>query len=125
MLNVFGPTMTGTEGAESRLYRKITAPFFGAGSMQRVWDVSLACVEKLGGHLEDGNLRDALGACNLHVICTVGFGRDMRCINSDEEVEIEGGHMWSFKQTMFKFINHAMAVFLAPHPLLSKAEMLT
>lgn len=33
LLEIFGPTITSTDGAESRLYRRITAPFFSEGTM--------------------------------------------------------------------------------------------
>ena len=41
VLNIFGPTMTGTKNQESRLYRKITTPFFNESTMQDVWNKSL------------------------------------------------------------------------------------
>lgn len=36
ILNMFGPTITSTDGAESRLYRRITAPFFSEATMRNV-----------------------------------------------------------------------------------------
>lgn len=41
LLNIFGPGLTGSDGAEGRLYRKITAPFFNEQTLARVWRVSL------------------------------------------------------------------------------------
>ena len=35
-LNFFGPTITGTDGEEARLYRKITTPFFNEKTLQNV-----------------------------------------------------------------------------------------
>ncbi|MCJ1344328.1 hypothetical protein MMC31_002531 [Peltigera leucophlebia] len=35
MLNIFGPTLTGTDGDEARQYRKITAPFFNEQTLRQ------------------------------------------------------------------------------------------
>ncbi|KAI1170442.1 cytochrome P450 [Nemania sp. FL0916] len=37
ILNIFGPTITGTDGPESRLYRRITGPFFSESTFRRVF----------------------------------------------------------------------------------------
>lgn len=37
ILNIYGPTMTGTDGPKSRLYRKITGPFFSKKTLRRVF----------------------------------------------------------------------------------------
>jgi cytochrome P450 len=124
MLNIFGPTITGTDGAEARLYRKIAAPFFKKHAMQEVWTESMRCVEKWMEHLAidstpDPDLRSTLGGFNLHVISTVGFGKDMNCFDISSQGLVPQHHKLSFNQAMLSFINNFMTVFVTPVAVLS------
>ncbi|KAL9100068.1 MAG: hypothetical protein Q9163_004509 [Psora crenata] len=47
LLNVFGPGLTGSEGPEGRLYRKVTAPFFTEQTMDQVWNTSIESIGAL------------------------------------------------------------------------------
>jgi cytochrome P450 len=125
MLNIYGPTITGTDGAEARLYRKIAAPFFTTQRMKQVWSESILCVEKWMRHLElnkdtDPDLRPTLGFFNLHVISKVGFGSDMGNFDPPSEARAPDDRALSFSQAMLSFINHFMTVFLTPKFILSK-----
>lgn len=63
MLNIFGPTLTGTDGDEARQYRKITAPFFNEQTLRQVWINSVNNIETT---LKLLNLRELAtsGACD-------------------------------------------------------------
>ena len=46
-LTIFGPTMSGTDNQESRLYRKLTTPFFNERTMARVWNNTTSGAESV------------------------------------------------------------------------------
>ncbi|RAL64937.1 hypothetical protein DID88_001528 [Monilinia fructigena] len=60
MLNIHGPTVTGTNGAESRRYRRVTTAAFGTKTYDRVWKESIIAAEKI---LSDLNLEANNGIC--------------------------------------------------------------
>ncbi|GKZ27117.1 hypothetical protein AbraIFM66951_004165 [Aspergillus brasiliensis] len=48
VLNIYGPTMTGTDGPESRLYRRLTAPFFREDTLRHVFTHTIEGAQVLG-----------------------------------------------------------------------------
>ncbi|EHA18942.1 hypothetical protein ASPNIDRAFT_54126 [Aspergillus niger ATCC 1015] len=48
VLNIYGPTITGTDGPESRLYRRITAPFFREDTLRQVFTHAIEGAQVLG-----------------------------------------------------------------------------
>ena len=64
-LNIFGPTITGSDGPEARLYRRITGPFFNETTLQNVFAQSVHGGRELLSVLTqasvDGQLRTLLG----------------------------------------------------------------
>ena len=126
MLNVFGPTMTGTSNQESRRYRKITAPFFNEGTMQKIWTDSLDCggialkvllkSQKFGG-VED--LRAMLAKLTLYLINSVCFesNRDCTC-ELEEQSVIPPGHSLSYTEAIHTMLDYFPTVAFIPSLLL-------
>ena len=84
VLNLYGPTIMGTEGPESRLYQKITSPSFNDETHQAVWSVSLQLTQQLlKSWLEDEPVGHVLrmnqdtSRLTLCVISRVCFGREL------------------------------------------------
>lgn len=80
LLNIFGPTITGGTGNETRLYRKLTAPAFNETMMQKAWNTSLSGSEELmqiilrDQQVSTGPpLRTLLARLTLHVLRSLCF----------------------------------------------------
>ena len=54
VLNIYGPTVTATEGEESKYYRKITASSLGQRTYQTTWKESLEKTQLLLQHWQEG-----------------------------------------------------------------------
>ena len=115
ILNIYGPTMTGTDGAPTRLYRKTTAPFFNDQTMRKVWRKSVqgtsALMELFGGKAdvnsggaimtEEGgmqsaqrnaksytnDMRNIVARLTLHVVSSVCFEKENESKSSQEVVK--------------------------------------
>ncbi len=131
ILNVFGPTMTGTDNEESRQYRKIASPFFNEKTIQNVWTKSLeggqAALEVLIGsrdHTCVKDLRSTLARLSLHLIRSI-------CFESDEDImdELQGrphvpsGHTLSYSQAMHTMLEHFTTIFSISLVLLSDSQI--
>ncbi len=122
ILNVFGPTITGTDGQEARLYRKITSPFFNEETMYRVWEKSVSSAEALlhviQGHNEE--LRPVLARMTLHLLNAVCFGCEQDCL---DELQLRGhipsGCKLSCSEAMAAMLEHLPTVFFTPSIVLS------
>ena len=122
MLNIFGPTLTGADGPEARLYRKLTAPFFNQETMNRVWMTSLNSAEVLAGVLEGCNekLRPLLARLTLHIVNTVCFESGHDCLDElQDRVHIPPGHNLSVAQAMSTVLDFLPTVFSTPAIILS------
>ena len=122
MLNIFGPTMTGTDGQESRLYRKLSAPFFSEDTMHRVWESSIssaeAFLEVVGGHNEE--LRPIIARMTLHLLSTVCFESKKKCIDElDFRMPAPSGHQLSYSHAMAATLEYLPTIFLTPPSILS------
>lgn len=127
ILNIFGPTMTGTDGQEARLYRTITAPFFNEYALRQVWSTSIMSTEKLlrilvkvdvsGCHQ---NLRQSLARMTLHILNKVCFENNQDCLDVLQlQEEISPGHELSYSEAMHCTLNHFDTIFGTPPFILS------
>lgn len=117
LLNIFGPTITGTDGPEARLYRKITSPFFHKDTINRVWATSVAAASDLmqvaNEHSQD--LRPLLAKLSLHVLNEVCFESTQDCLEVLEAREhLLPGHRLSYSHAMADILDHFPIVFLTP-----------
>jgi cytochrome P450 len=106
LLNVFGPTMTGTDGPENKLYRKVMAPYITSAAMERVFRESVvatvAFVQIVGGRRDpvDAQLRPMLSKLALHILGRCGFDKEGSCVEELQFAEkAPGGHQLSFADT--------------------------
>lgn len=127
ILNVFGPTMTGTKNRESKIYRKITTPFFTELTMQDVWLKSLGGAQAALKVLMRGNrsnsvqnLRPTLARLSLYLLNAVCFES---CEDPIAELQDRGkpapGHQLTYSQAMHTMLEYMPTIFLAPPLLLS------
>ena len=122
IVNIFGPTLTGTDGPEARLYRKLTAPFFNQNKMNQVWMTSLDSAKVLAGVLEgrNGQLRPLLARLTLHIVNTVCFESGHDCLDElQDRVYIPLGHNLSVSQAMSTVLDFLPTVFSTPAVILS------
>ncbi|KAH8878738.1 cytochrome P450 [Thozetella sp. PMI_491] len=102
LLNLYGPTMTGTDGPESRLYRKITAPFFSENTLRRVFAKSVSGAQML-----------------LAALIVFNYQTDSDLVDSlASKDKIIRGKMLSYNLAMQGVVDKMGAVFLMPHWML-------
>lgn len=126
MLNIYGPTITATEGEESRLYRKITAPSFSEETHERVWAESLKQTQSM---LETWSMRrepicslnEDLARLTLHVISHVCFARNIEWTDGQNlQHEVPQGHTMSYREAISSLLDNSGILFMTPPPLLCK-----
>ncbi|KAI0537505.1 cytochrome P450 [Xylaria digitata] len=127
LLNLFGPTMTGTDGPENRLYRKVTAPYFNHTTMDYVFRES---VESTSSFMVvtsrmssiDTQLRPMLSKLTLHILSKCGFGKSGSCF---EELQFSEkppkGHELSFADTFLGIDQDLPLIALTPPFLLNNS----
>jgi cytochrome P450 len=106
MLNIHGPTVTGTEGEESRSYRRITTEAFGTKTYRETWHESIVEAGKLFGRLETledkRTLSSQLERLTLNVVSQV-------CLGRDPEKEYGDGHTEYNRSILLKFLGKPMS----------------
>lgn len=120
LLNVFGPGLTGSEGRNGRLYRKITAPYFNEQIMDKVWVTSLeSCKELLEDLMElqasgsGMNLRSKIANITLYNVISVCF-EDERKQGLRITEASSPGHTRSLRQTVLSVLDHMVIIALIP-----------
>ena len=130
ILNIFGPTMTGTKNHESRIFRKITTPFFDESAMQDVWEKSLggaqAALKVLTGDTQPSlsrELRPIFARLSLFLLNAVCFES---CEDPVAELQDRGqlppGHQLTYSQAMHAILDYMPTIFLTPPLLLSMSQ---
>jgi len=130
LLNVFGPGLTGSEGAEGRLYRKITAPFFTDQTMDQVWRTSMDSVGTLMESVvksqdsiskvnSKNNLRSMVANMTLHNVFTVCFDKNPGREHFQLEENIPAGHTVGFRQAVTSTLDCIAIIAFMPKFILS------
>lgn len=130
ILNIFGPAITGTMNARSRVYRRIKIPFFGDITMRNVWAKTLESVQVALRVLEtDSNtsctqtLRPMCARLSLYVINAVCFDN-----RQDANTELHdggfplAGHKMTYSQAMHAILDHMPVVYLFGSSILSTSS---
>lgn len=127
MLNIFGPTLTGTDGDEARQYRKITAPFFNEQTLRQVWINSVNSIEttlkllvksQRVGHFR--GLRPVLAWMALRILNVVGFeGKRNFLAGSVFSDEVLPGHALNYSEAMHSVLDHFGTIHFTPSLVLS------
>ena len=125
MLNIHGPTITATEGEESRLYRKITVPTFNEETHKSVWMESNRQTKAMLRSWEETGLVSSLNTdvatLTLHVISKVCFGRSIQWTDDNSAQEKPpSGHAMSYRKAMSSLLGRNSTIFMTPKPILSK-----
>ncbi|KAJ8104960.1 hypothetical protein ONZ43_g7614 [Nemania bipapillata] len=125
ILNIYGPTITGTDGPESRLYRKITGPFFSENTLRRVFTQSaggakmlLAALMRSDAHL---HLRSLSARLSLNTLCQIAFG-----YQTDSDLvrglafqdSIPDGKTLSYSQALHGLLKNMGVILDVPHWML-------
>jgi cytochrome P450 len=123
LLNVFGPGLTGSEGAEGRLYRKVTAPFFTEQTVDQVWRTSIESVEtfmqsvvasQASKKSNRRGLRSMVASMTLHIVFTVCFGTDVDKKSPQLQETSFIGHKTGFYQTVLSSLDHIATIAFMP-----------
>lgn len=127
LLNVFGPGLTGSEGANGRLYRKITAPFFTEQTMDQVWRTSIDSIGALmhslaasqGSKKSERSLRSMLASMTLHNVFTICFEKDSKKQAFRLQENIPAGYKTGFRQAVLSTLDHIATIAFTPKLILS------
>lgn len=126
MLNLYGPTVTSTEGEESRLYRKTAAPSFNDRTHGSVWNESLGQTASLlnmwnSSKASITQLNDDVAKLTLHVISYVCFDRQMEWAEGSGRRETPSkSHKMSFREAISSMLDNIPILLLVPPSVLSK-----
>ncbi|TFB00211.1 Cytochrome P450 3A13 [Trichoderma ghanense] len=125
ILNVFGPTITGTDGPESRLYRKITAPFFSEKTLRRVFVQSVSAAKILLAALlrpdAHHQLRTLSARVSLNTLSQITFSyqTDADLVQALAfQDNIPDGKTLSFSQALHGLLENLGVIFIVPRWLL-------
>ena len=123
--------MTGTDGEETRLYRRVSAPFFNKSTFQRVWRDSVGSTNELLAYFIDydsltiEDLRPALARLTLHIVNMVAFEK---CETLTEEMRTAAdprhkrlGHF----EAMSSVLDNFATIFLSPSWILRMQDITT
>ena len=114
LLNIFGPTITGTDGPETRVYRKITSPFFNEETNKRVWKESVAgagsLMQVINKHGQD--LRQVLARLTLHLLNVVCYERPQQFSDVlHYREDVPAGHELGYSQAMAAFLEYCPIIY--------------
>jgi len=126
MLNLYGPTVTATEGEESRLYRKIAGPSFNDRTHGSAWTESLEQAAALLKFWESSKapitqLNEDVARLTLHVISYVCFDRQIEWahVKGHEETPSKK-HKISYREAISSMLDNIPILFLVPLVVRSK-----
>ena len=125
ILNIFGPTITGTSGDETRLYRRVSAPFFNKSTFRRVWTTSVASTDQMmnlihgSSGLQVANLRQSLARLTLHILHKVAFEK-AKGLNESDLIRNVQGHPLDDYRIMSNVLDNFATIFLVPSIILSE-----
>lgn len=126
MLNLYGPTVTATEGEESRTYRKIAAPSFNDRTHGAVWNESLNSSLSLLKRWENMDapieqLNDDVARLTLHVISSVCYNRPVEAPSATgSKASLSKGHCMSYSEAISSMVENIPILFMVPPAVLSK-----
>ncbi|BCR97991.1 cytochrome P450 [Aspergillus luchuensis] len=126
VLNIYGPTMTGTDGPESRLYRRLTAPFFREDTLRHVFVHAIEGAQALGlALIQPGaycQLRTLAARLSLNLLNRICFQfqtqEDLIKALSFADLPAEGYRM-TYSEAMHTLLEHYQTVFLFPRHFLA------
>ena len=130
MLNMYGPTITGTEGEESRAYRKIAGPSFNDRTHRSVWTESIVETRSLlamwkGSDNLTGELNKDLARLTLNLTSYVCFDHKMMWVGGGEDPSIlDKGHNFTYEEAIGSMLDNIPILFATPPPILSRCKLI-
>ena len=128
LLNVFGPGLTGSEGIDGRLYRKVTAPFFTEQTMDQVWRTSIDSIGTLMQGMTASqaskskrSLRSMIAEMTLHNVLTVCFRKNPERESFQFQESIPTGHKMGFRQAVLSALDNMGTIAFTPKLILSRS----
>ena len=125
LLNVFGPSLTGTDGQENRHLRKVTSPFFHNRTMNKVLRETITATEDFLGLMGsrtspiDSELRPTLAKMALHILGRAAFEKQGSCTEELKFNEIcPKDHKMSFADTLLGIDQDLPLIALTPPAIL-------
>lgn len=127
MLNIYDPTITATEGKQSRLYRKTVAPSLNDRTHAAAWDHMLhqssTFLERLTEPEHNGSIQrvETYAAClTLHVFSYAAYGKKMDWANNrDHQGKVPPSHSLSYSEAISTSLDRMMTICMTPIGLLS------
>lgn len=126
MLNIYGPTITATEGEESRLYRRIASPSFNERTHSSAWTESFrqtAALIEIWNDLRGSmmQLNKDMATLTLHVLSCVCFDRRIEWAEGTQHQDhASKGHRMSYQEAISAMLNNIGTLFITPQAILSK-----
>ena len=128
ILNVFGPTVSGTDGDEERLYRRIASAAFNSRTNRMLWGDVLAHVSELvvrwsptGSTTRIQDMKQDIATMTLQIISQICYGRDLDHFSDGQPKRQDSScHALSYRQAMFSMLSSIHLISMIPHPLLRK-----
>lgn len=128
MLNMYGPTITATEGEESRIYRKTATPSFNDRTHGSAWVESLGLTSALLKRWDSmkapiTQLNEDAARLTLQVISYVCFDRQMEWAEATgRQDNPPKGHSMSYREAISSMLDNIPTLFMVPPPVLSKKK---
>lgn len=126
MLNLYGPTITATEGEECRTYRKIAAPSFNERTHGAAWAESLKRSLSMIQGWKEANapiaqLNEHVARLTLQVISFVCFDRPMDAPSATRlDIQPSKNHKLSYSEAISSMVASIPTLFIIPPPVLSE-----
>ncbi|KAL9029721.1 MAG: hypothetical protein Q9196_002072 [Gyalolechia fulgens] len=124
MLNLYGPTITATEGEESRTYRKIAAPSFNDRTHGAAWAESLRRSSSMIQEWKEANapiaqLNEKVAQLTLQVISYVCFDRPLDVPSAARlDIQPSKSHRLTYSEAISSMVANIPTLFIIPPPVL-------
>ncbi|KAL0959591.1 hypothetical protein HGRIS_011300 [Hohenbuehelia grisea] len=121
-LNIYGPSILGTEGSDWKRHRNVAKPAFNEANTSYVWSETVRVLNEWFSHLDTTqagksditiNLVKDMTQVTLLVISSAGFGRKVSW-SDDLKMDALAGHTMSFRQAVTSAIDNVFVKVLTP-----------
>jgi hypothetical protein len=127
MLNLYGPTITASEGEEHRAYRRVASPSFNNHTHQLVWEEAIVQSRMMidSWNRNNGQIphlsKDGANLA-LHILSRVFFNNKM--LWTDDTKTPPPGHTLTYNEAISSVFKYNSTLFMTPRPIISKSRPL-
>lgn len=123
MFDLWGPTLSSTEGDEHRTSRRIISSGFNPSTNQSVWEETMRqCGLILDEWAADGGvvkrMKDWTSPMALHVISYIFFNRKLGWNSAKGTESLPQGHSLTYEKSLFDVLEKLGILFVTPKALL-------